>query len=71
MTAPPRAKFGAPIVVQLPKPRSAAQLLHDPYAIRIRAEIVERLSEFIHTRKTGPSVIPIRLSAIANEERAS
>jgi len=71
MTAPPRAKLGAPIAVQLPKPRTAAQLLHDPHAVHIRAEVVERLAEFIHTRKTGSPVIPIRLSAVANGERAS
>jgi len=71
MTAPPRAKFGVPIAVQLPRPRSAAQLLHDPHAVRIRAEVVERLAEFIHTKKTGSPVIPIRLSTVANEERAS
>jgi nitrate/nitrite transport system ATP-binding protein len=44
MTAPPRAKLGAPIPVQLARPRSASQPMHDPHAVRIRAEVVERLA---------------------------
>jgi len=71
MTAPPRAKFGIPIPVHLPRPRSAELLMHDPHAIRIRSEVVERLAEFIHTKKNATPVVPIRVSTIANEERAS
>jgi nitrate/nitrite transport system ATP-binding protein len=71
MTAPPRAKLGTPIAVPLPKPRSASQLLHDPQAVRLRSEVVERLAEFIHKKKIASPVVPIRLSEIANEERVS
>ena len=48
MTKGPRSKLGTPIPVKLPRPRTDAQLLHDPLAVRIRAEVVERLAEFVH-----------------------
>ena len=74
MTAPPNAKLGTPISVQLPKPRSAARLTHDPHAVRIRTEVVERLAEFIHTKKggkiSGTPVVPIH-AATTVKERAS
>lgn len=51
MTRGPRAKLGTPIPVKIAKPRSADQLLHDPLAVRTRAEVVERLAEFVHSRQ--------------------
>ena len=51
MTRGPRAKLGTPIPVKIPKPRTAEQLVHDPLAVRTRAEVVERLAEFIQTRQ--------------------
>jgi nitrate/nitrite transport system ATP-binding protein len=48
MTRGPRSKLGTPIPVRLPRPRTDVQLLHDPLAVRIRAEVVERLAEFVH-----------------------
>jgi ABC-type nitrate/sulfonate/bicarbonate transport system ATPase subunit len=48
MTKGPRSKLGTPIPVKLPRPRTDAQLLHDPLAVRTRAEVVERLAEFVH-----------------------
>lgn len=48
MTRGPRSKLGTPIPVKLPRPRTDAQLLHDPLAVRTRAEVVERLAEFVH-----------------------
>ena len=48
MTRGPRSKLGTPIPVTLPRPRTDAQLLHDPLAERTRAEVVERLAEFVH-----------------------
>jgi ABC-type nitrate/sulfonate/bicarbonate transport system ATPase subunit len=51
MTRGPRSKLGTPIPVKIPKPRTDSQLLHDPLAVRTRAEVVERLAEFVHTKK--------------------
>jgi len=70
MTRPPRATLGTPIEVHLPKPRSAALLMHDPHAVRIRAEVVERLAELAHSRKTKPSFVAMKVASVA-EERAS
>ena len=50
MTRGPAAKLGTPINVRLARPRTDAQLLHDPAAVRIRSEVVEFLSDFIHAR---------------------
>ena len=54
MTRGPRAKLGTPIPVKIPKPRTENQLLHDPLAVRTRAEVVERLAEFVHDKKGQP-----------------
>lgn len=54
MTRGPRSKLGTPIPVRLPRPRTDAQLLHDPMAVRTRAEVVERLAEFVHEGQSGP-----------------
>ncbi len=70
MTRPPRASLGTPIEVRLPKPRTSAQLMHDPHAVRIHTEVVERLAEFVHTKKANATVIPIKTTTVA-EERAS
>jgi nitrate/nitrite transport system ATP-binding protein len=51
MTRGPRARLGSPITVNIPKPRTESQLVHDPLAVRIRIEVVEKLAEFIHTRQ--------------------
>ena len=72
MTRGPRARLSEPIRVRLPKPRAATQLLHDPAAVRIRAEIVEFLSDFVH-RKRGdaqtelPAEADLEGNAIAEE----
>ena len=55
MTRGPRSKLGTPIPVKLPRPRTDAQLLHDPMAVRTRAEVVERLAEFVHEGQSGRS----------------
>jgi hypothetical protein len=44
--------------------------MHDSHAVRIRAEVVERLAEFVHKKKPKAPVVPIKTSTIA-EERAS
>jgi nitrate/nitrite transport system ATP-binding protein len=56
MTRGPAARLSAPIEVKLPKPRTAAQLLHDPAAVRIHSEVVEFLTDFIHTKRGAPYV---------------
>jgi len=48
MTRGPRSRLGTPIPVKIPRPRTDAQLLHDPLAVRTRAQVVERLAEFVH-----------------------
>jgi nitrate/nitrite transport system ATP-binding protein len=53
MTRGPAARLSEPISVKLPKPRTADQLLHDGTAVRIRSEVVEFLTDFIHTRETS------------------
>lgn len=58
MTRGPRSKLGTPIPVRLPRPRSDAQLLHDPLAVRTRAEVVERLAEFVHEGQGGKRETP-------------
>jgi nitrate/nitrite transport system ATP-binding protein len=50
LTRGPAAKLSAPISVRLPRPRTEAQLLNEPVAVRIRAEVVELLAEFAHGR---------------------
>jgi nitrate/nitrite transport system ATP-binding protein len=56
MTRGPAARLSEPISVKLPKPRTAAQLLHDAAAVRIRSEVVEFLTDFIHTRREASYV---------------
>jgi nitrate/nitrite transport system ATP-binding protein len=43
MTRGPRATLGASIAVDLPRPRDAALLTHDPGALRVRAAVIEAL----------------------------
>jgi nitrate/nitrite transport system ATP-binding protein len=48
MTRGPRATLGSSVTVNLPRPRSAEQLLHDEQAIRARTHVVEALTEHVH-----------------------
>jgi nitrate/nitrite transport system ATP-binding protein len=54
MTRGPAAELTAPISVRLAKPRTEAQLLRDPVAVRIRSEVVEFLSDFVHGKPRPP-----------------
>jgi nitrate/nitrite transport system ATP-binding protein len=45
MTRGPRARLGVPVAVDLPKPRTAEQLLHDERSVRARAHVVECLTD--------------------------
>jgi nitrate/nitrite transport system ATP-binding protein len=68
MTRGPAARLGDPIMVRLPRPRTDSQLLHDPAAIRIRSQVVEFLSDFIHAKRREDHAV--RLTAQPVEERA-
>lgn len=48
MTPGPKARLAAPVHVNLPKPRSAEQLMHDEAAIRARAHVVECLTDHLN-----------------------
>ena len=68
MTRGPAAKLSAPIHVRLPKPRTDTQLLHDAAAVRIRAEVVEFLADFAHTRtRSVQNGIPLRAQKVTDE----
>jgi nitrate/nitrite transport system ATP-binding protein len=45
MTAGPRATLGVAVAVELAKPRSASELLHDDHAAEVRAHVVATLTE--------------------------
>src|SRR5215510_12554538 len=45
MTSGPRATLGAPVAVELARPRSASELLHDDHAAAVRAHVVRSLTE--------------------------
>ena len=63
MTRGPRAKLGTPIPVKIAKPRTTELLVHDPLAVRTRAEVVERLAEFVHTRQQQKPPAEVRKAA--------
>jgi nitrate ABC transporter ATP-binding subunit len=48
MTRGPRATLGAPVAVQLGKPRRPDQLSHDEAAIKVRAHVVQCLTDHLH-----------------------
>jgi nitrate/nitrite transport system ATP-binding protein len=51
MTPGPRATLGTPVTVDLARPRSAAQMLHDEYAVRARSKVVEALTDHVQAAK--------------------
>ena len=48
MTRGPRATLGSSVTVDLPRPRTAEQLLHDEQALRARTHVVEALTDHVH-----------------------
>ena len=48
MTRGPRATLGSPVAVELTRPRTIEQLLHDEQAVRARAHVVEALTDHVH-----------------------
>jgi len=59
MTRGPRATLSTPISVPIQRPRTPDQLLHDHGAVRIRAKVVEFLTDFIHTSPSRASARPV------------
>jgi len=51
MTSGPGATLGPPVAVAMPRPRAAAQLQHDDEALRVRAHVIERLTEYLKTAR--------------------
>jgi nitrate/nitrite transport system ATP-binding protein len=51
MTRGPQATLGTPVPVALPRPRSISQLLHDEDAGRVRATVVECLTDSTQRRR--------------------
>jgi nitrate/nitrite transport system ATP-binding protein len=52
MTSGPGATLGPPVAVAMARPRTAGQLQHDDEALRVRAHVIERLTEYV---KTAPA----------------
>jgi nitrate/nitrite transport system ATP-binding protein len=59
MTRGPRATLGTPVPVALPKPRSLSQLLHDEDAGRVRATVVECLTDSVRRHPRAARRVPI------------
>ena len=70
--AGPPATLGAPIAVELPRPRTVAQLAHDEDATHVRAHVVATLTAALGRRKPGQSPAtpaPVLRTAAAEESR--
>jgi nitrate/nitrite transport system ATP-binding protein len=74
MTRGPRAKLGDAVEVALPKPRTVSQLLHDEEAERVRAYVIESLTNSVHRsaalardarRTLAPVEEPVGFGAVA------
>lgn len=71
MTRGPRATLGAPVAVELPKPRSVELLLHDEMAVRARGQVVESLTDQVHAAvRPGGGTGPGRTAEAATLESA-
>jgi nitrate/nitrite transport system ATP-binding protein len=53
MTRGPRATLGSSVAVDLPRPRTAEQLLHDETAVRARVHVVECLTDHLQSPSRG------------------
>ena len=65
MTRGPRATLGAPVTIELPRPRSIEQLLHDDEAIRARMHVVESLTDHVHAANARRAKTKSRTAAPA------
>ena len=66
----PPAMLGAPIPVELPRPRTTAQLAHEEQATRVRAHVVASLTAAVSSRRRRRSAIPAGESVSASRERS-
>jgi hypothetical protein len=55
VVAGPPATLGTPIPVDLPRPRTVAQLAHDEQATHVRAHVVATLTASLAARRSGGS----------------
>ena len=58
MTARPPAAMGAPVAVDIPKPRTAERLQHDDEALRVRSRVVEWLTQYVTDGAAGAKAAP-------------
>ena len=72
MTKGPRATLGSPVVVDLARPRTVDQLVHDERAILARAHVVECLSDHLDASRARPQrqEPPPSFSSVAVEKAA-
>jgi nitrate/nitrite transport system ATP-binding protein len=71
MTAGPRATLGAPVAVELAKPRSASGLLHDDHAADVRAHVVATLTKDLERSRAIRDVARGFQHRIRGPERAA
>jgi nitrate/nitrite transport system ATP-binding protein len=70
--AGPPATLGAPITVELPRPRTVAQLAHDEDADHVRGHVIATLTAALGRRKSGDTAAPaapVLRAAVAEEIR--
>ena len=68
----PPATLGAPIAVELARPRTVAQLAHDEDANNVRGHVIATLTAALGRRKAGESAAPaapVLQTAVAEETR--
>jgi nitrate/nitrite transport system ATP-binding protein len=64
IVAGPPATLGAPILVDLPRPRSVAQLAHDELASAVRGHVVATLTASLGRGRPGPAAAARSRSAL-------
>jgi len=64
MTRGPRATLGTPVEVAMPKPRTAAQLVHDEATMRVRTRVIESLTANVLERKSSARVQAFRTGGL-------
>jgi hypothetical protein len=65
----PPATLGAPIAIELPRPRTAALLAHDEQASHVRAHVIATLTAAMGRRKPpAPLLDGVRAALLEAEE---